>query len=511
MSRVNFNDGKITQDILRTAFPMLIAQILNLLYSIIDRVYIGRIPDVGTEALGAVGLCFPIIILITGFTNMFGLGGSPIFSMALGRGDKKEAAEVENTAFRLLIVTALTITIIGELFGGPLLRLFGATGAELPMSLSYLRIYLIGTIFIMLATGMNAYINAQGYSVDGMISVTIGAAANLILDPIFIFAFGMGVQGAAAATVISQLLSVLYVLRFLFGNPFRRRSKTVSLRTSVPAAPEQTAADRTGPGSENTGTVLKDPEGLRAASAAGIPGPGARKNEFPITFAFSFPHAKEIISLGTAPFIMQCTNSLVSIACNNVLMSVGGSLYVSVYTIVSSVRSILDTPVMAITEGASPVLSFNYGARRPANVRKGIKVMLALTLPYTFVVWLLVMFVPEFFVRIFSSDAEIMADASRALHLYFFAFIFQSFQYAGQTVFKALGFKMHAIFFSLFRKVVLVVPLTFALPYLFGMGTDGVFIAEPVSNVIGGMACFITMLLTILPVLRRMEDGNPAA
>ena len=461
MSKVDFSDGRITQDILRTSFPMLVAQILNLLYSIVDRVYIGRIPEVGTEALGAVGLCFPIIILITGFTNMFGLGGSPLFSMAMGRGDKKEAAEVENTAFRLLILTALTITVIGEIFGGPLLLLFGATQAELPMSLSYLRIYLIGTIFIMLATGMNAYINAQGYSVDGMISVTIGAAANLILDPIFIFAFGLGIQGAAAATVISQFLSVSYVLHFLFGNPFRQKGPAVAK--------------------------------------------GARKNEFPITFTLRFPHAGEIISLGTAPFIMQCTNSLVSIACNNVLMSVGGSVYVSVMTIVSSVRSILDTPVMAITEGASPVLSFNYGAKRPGNVKKGIRVMLMLTLPYTFIVWLLVMLVPEFFVRIFSSDTEIMADASRALHLYFFAFIFQSFQYAGQTVFKALGKKKRAIFFSLFRKVVLVVPLTFALPYLFGFGTDGVFIAEPISNVVGGMACFLTMCFTILPELKRME------
>ena len=457
MKKVDFGDGKITSDILRTSFPMLIAQVLNLLYSIVDRVYIGRIPDVGTEALGAVGLCFPLIILITGFTNMFGMGGSPLFAMAMGRGDKKSAAEIENTAFRLLIVTAVSIAVIGELFGGPLLLLFGATRSEIPMALSYLRIYLIGTVFIMLATGMNAYINAQGYSIDGMISVTIGAAANLILDPLFIFALGLGIQGAAAATVLSQLLSCAYVMIFLFGIPSKKQ----------PAR--------------------------------------RRKNEFSISFAFRFPHAKDIISLGTAPFIMQCTNSLVSIACNNVLMRVGGSVYVSVYTIVSSVRSILDTPVMAITEGATPVLSYNYGARRPRGVRKGLVVMLLLTLPYTFIVWLLVMTCPEFFVRIFSSDTQIMADASRALHLYFFAFIFQSLQYSGQTMFKALGKRGRAIFFSLFRKVVLVVPLTYALPYLFGFGTDGVFIAEPISNVVGGLACFLTMLLTILPELKAME------
>lgn len=448
LKKVDFSDGKVTKDILQTAFPMLIAQVLNLLYSIVDRMYIGRIPNVGTQALGAVGLCFPIIILITGFTNMFGMGGSPLFSMALGRGDKEEAKEIQNTAFRLLLLTALTIMVIGELFGGPLLLLFGATQEELPMCLSYLRIYLLGTAFIMLATGMNTYINAQGYSVDGMISVTIGAAANLILDPIFIFVLGLGVQGAAIATVLSQFLSVSYVMHFLFGS----------------------------------------------------------RNEFRIHFAFHFPHAKEIVSLGTAPFIMQVTNSLVQIACNNVLMAVGGSLYVSVMTIVSSVRSILDTPVMAITEGASPVLSYNYGARRPANVRRSIFVMMKITLPYTIVVWLLVMLFPEFFVGIFSNDAEIMQDASRALHIYFFAFIFQSFQYSGQTVFKALGKKKRAIFFSLFRKVILVVPLTFILPYVFHLGIDGVFMAEPISNVVGGLACFITMLITIMPELKRMEQ-----
>ena len=451
VAKVNFNNGKIAQNILQTALPMLVAQVLNLLYSIVDRVFIGRIPEVGTEALGAVGLCFPIIILITGFTNMFGMGGSPLFSMALGEGDRKKAGEIQNTAFRLLLLVAIIIMILGEVFNAPLLRLFGATEAELPMAQSYLRIYLLGTAFIMLATGMTSYINAQGYSVDGMIAVTIGAVANLILDPVFIFALGLGIQGAAVATVISQCLSMLYVLRFLFG----------------------------------------------------------KKNDFPTSLAWKFPHAKDIVTLGVTPFIMQVTNSLVSIACNNVLMAVGGSVYVSVMTIVSSVRSILDVPVMALTEGSSPTLSFNYGAKRPDNVRRAIKVMMMLAFPYTVVAWILVMAFPEFFVQIFSSDTEILADATRALHLYFFAFIFQSFQYCGQTVFKALGKKKRAIFFSLFRKVILVVPLTFILPYVFGLGTDGVFMAEPVSNVVGGLACFITMLSTILPELKRMEKESP--
>ena len=447
MKKVDFNNGKITQNILQTALPLLAAQILNLLYSIIDRVYIGHIAETGTQALAAVGLCFPLIVLITGFTNMFGMGGSPLFSMALGRGDKEEAGQIINTAFRLLIVFAAILLAVGEIFGGPILLAFGATKAELPMALSYLRIYLIGTPFIMLATGMNSYINAQGYAVNGMISVTIGAVSNLILDPVFIFAFGLGIRGAAIATVISQLFSAAYVMLFLFKG----------------------------------------------------------KNEFKITFAFKFPHGKEIAALGTSPFIMQVTNSIVTIVCNNVLMDVGGAVYVSAMTIVSSVRSILDTPVMTFAEGASPVMSFNYGAKRPANVKKSIRVMLTLMLPYTAVVWALVMIFPEMFVRIFSSDAEIMADASRALNLYFFAFIFQSFQYCGQTVFKALGKKYKAIFFSLFRKVILVVPFTLIFPYVFNFGTDGVFMAEPVSNVVGGLACFITMLCTVLPELKKMK------
>lgn len=447
MKKVDFENGTITHNILQTAFPMLIAQVLNLLYSIVDRIYIGRIPGAGTEALGAVGLCFPVILLVTGFTNMFGMGGAPLFSMALGERNRDKAQQIQNTAMRLLVLCAAGIILIGEIFGGPILLLFGATMAELPMALSYLRIYLAGTFFIMVSTGMNAYINAQGFSVIGMLSVTLGAVTNLILDPIFIFGLGLGVQGAAVATVLAQLLSFVFVMSFLLG----------------------------------------------------------KKNELPIRPGTKLPYAGEIASLGLAPFIMQVTNSLVQIACNSVLMKYGGALYVSVMTIVSSVRSILDVPVMAITDGASPAISYNYGAARPGNVRKAIRVMMFLALPYTILIWGMVMLFPFFFVRIFSDAPEILEDASWALHLYFFAFVFQSFQYSGQTVFKALNKKGKAIFFSLFRKVILVVPLTFLLPRLAGLGTDGVFMAEPVSNVVGGLACFVTMLATVLPELARMN------
>ncbi len=452
MKKVDFEHGSIPMNILQTAFPMLVAQVLNLLYSIVDRIYIGRIPGTGTQALGAVGLCFPIIILVTAFTNMFGTGGAPLFSMALGKGDRREAEEVQNTAFRLLILTAIVLTLVGELLGGPLLLLFGATEAELSVSLSYLRVYMIGTVFIMLATGMNSYINAQGFPVIGMVSVTIGAVANLVLDPLFIFTLGFGVEGAAIATVLSQLLSFLFVLHFLYG----------------------------------------------------------KRNEIRVSFAWSFPHAVDIISLGLAPFVMQFTNSLVQIVCNSMLMQYGGTMYVSIMTIISSVRSILEVPVMSIGEGASPVISYNYGAGKPKRVKRAMLVMLVTAMPYTIATWLFVTKAPGFFVRIFSEDETLLSEASRALQLYFYAFVFQSLQFSGQTVFKALNKKRRAIFFSLFRKVILVVPLTCLLPRLWDLGTDGVFMAEPVSNVVGGTACFVTMLLTILPELRRMECAVPS-
>lgn len=458
MKQVDFQDGKITQNIARTAFPMLVAQVLSLLYSIVDRIYIGRIPGEGTSALGAAGLCFPVIILITGFTNMYGMGGAPLFAMELGRGDHDRAEKIMNTSFRLLVTTALLIMVLGELFAEPLLCIFGAVDISMDYALIYLRIYLTGTLFSMVTTGMNPFINAQGFPGIGMLSVIIGAVSNLILDPFFIFTLQMGVSGAAVATVISQGLSMLLVSYYIFGNKLKQRIRMERIR------------------------CVKD----------------------------AFPFAGDITGLGMAPFIMQCTNSLVQIVCNSVLMTFGGELYVSIMTIVSSIRQILDAPVMAVVEGASPVISYNYGAKKGGNVRKAMAIIMLASVPYTLVVWLLILWRPTMFISIFSSDRTLLADAVPALHLYFFAYIFQSLQYSGQTVFKALNKKKHAVFFSLFRKAVMVIPLTYLFPYLFGLGANGVFMAEPVSNVIGGAACFTTMLLTILPELKQMESTSTA-
>lgn len=454
MKRIDFENGTVTQNILGAALPMLVAQILNLLYNIVDRVYIARIPNVGTAALGAVGLCFPLIIIITAFANLFGSGGAPLFSIFRGQKDPQKATRIMNTSFSMVVSSGVVLMIIGLLFAKPLLMLFGSSGSALTFALPYMMIYLIGTLPSMIAVGMNPFINAQGYSIIGMLSVTIGAIANLILDPLFIFGFGLGVEGAAVATVISQCLSAGFVLFFL--------TKKSELKVRF-----------------------------------------LRKNEF----AQCISYAKNIISLGTAGFIMQLTNSLVTICCNNVLSVTGGDIYISVMTIISSVRQLVETPIYAINEGASPIISYNYGARRPRRVKKAGIVMGLMIFCYTAIMWSLILVAPGMLIRVFSSDNALIRDSIPMLKLYFAAFIFMDLQYIGQTIFKSLNKKKQAIFFSLLRKVFIVVPLTYLLPYTFHIGTAGVFIAEPVSNVIGGAICFITMLCTVLPELKRMENN----
>ena len=452
MKRIDFENGTITGNILGAGLPMLVAQLLNLLYNVVDRIYIARIPGEGTAALGAVGLCFPLIVIITAFANLFGSGGAPLFSIYRGKKKEPEAVCIMNTSFTMLSASALILMVIGMCFARPLLILFGASSEALTYALPYLMVYLIGTLPSMLSVGMNPFINAQGYSVIGMISVAIGAVANLLLDPLFIFVLGFGIRGAAIATVISQVLSAVFVLYFL--------TKKSELKVRL-----------------------------------------LHKDEIPKCINY----AKNITSLGTAGFIMQITNSLVTICCNNVLSVTGGDIYISVMTIVSSVRQLVETPIYAMNEGTSPILSYNYGAVRPARVRKAILVLGMMILAYTVVMWSLIILVPGTLIRVFTSDTSLIQDTIPALNQYFAAFIFMDLQYIGQTVFKSLNKKKQAIFFSLLRKVFIVVPLTYLMPYALHMGTRGVFLAEPVSNVIGGSLCFITMLCTVLPELKRME------
>lgn len=355
-------------------------------------------------------------------------------------------------SFVLLVGTGVVLTVAGLIGYRPVLQLFGASEVTLPYAADYIRIYLMGTVFVMIAVGMNPFINSQGFGNVGMLSVLIGAVINMILDPILIFGFHMGVRGAAVATVFSQLCSAVWVMAFLTG-------KKVPLRL--------------------TGGMLK----------------------------LSLQRAKSIVALGVSGFIMSFTNSLVQVVCNTTLQLYGGDIYVGVMTVLNSVREICTLPVQGFTNGASPVMSFNYGERAYDKVKKAIKFITAVCVLYTLFIWGVLKVIPQFFIKIFNSDPVMIEKGVPALHIYFFGFCFMALQFTGQSVFVALGKSRKAVFFSLLRKAFIVVPLTLLLPRI-GMGVDGVFWAEPISNLLGGSACFLTMLGTVLPELKRRVETN---
>ncbi len=456
MKQIDFANDKIFRTIVQTAIPMLIAQVLNLLYNIVDRIYISRIPRIGTTALGAVGLCFPIVIIITAFTNLYAGGAAPLFSIARGKGKYKNANKILNLCFSLELISGLILLLLFILFGRVVLSIFGADAEGLRYALPYLRIYLTGTVFSMIAGGLNPLINAQGFPGIGMMTVILGAVSNLILDPIFIFLLGMGVSGAAVATVISQGISAGAVLIFLTG-------KRAEYRIGKPS-------------------VLIIFKEIR--------------------------QVKEILALGIASFMMQVTNSLVQIVCNRELTAAGGHIYVSVMTILSSIRQMMEVPLLAMADGTAPIISFNYGARNGDRIKRAIRILFCMMMTYALVGWGLIVRCSEFFIGIFTNETELTALSIPALHIYFFAYIFMTLQYTGQTVFKSMNYKKQSIFFSLLRKVIIVVPLSILLPRYFGLGTNGVFIAEPVSNFIGGTACFIAMLIIVMPGLKKLKPSG---
>lgn len=454
--QIDFSKGSVRKSTLAVAAPMLVAQALNLLYNIVDRIYIGKIPGEGTIALAGVGLCFPVITLVTAFANLFGLGGAPLFSIARGQQDETGARRIMANAYFMLLVTGGVLTVLGIALHKPILYLLGASDATYPYAASYLTIYLLGTVFVMTSLGLNPYINSQGFARIGMMTVLLGAAANIVLDPVFIFVLDMGVRGAAVATILSQLLSSIWALRFLTG---KRAELSMNFRGFRP----------------------------------------------------DFGCIRKITILGTASFVMSFTDSLVQGACNVMLRQFGGDLYISVMTVINSVRQISQTPVMAISDGASPVISFNYGARAYHRVQQAIKFMTQLGFGYTLLIWGLISAFPTFFIRIFNHEAELIHVAVPALHLYFFGFVMMAFQFAGQCVFKSLGRARMAIFFSIFRKVIIVVPLTLLLPHIGGLGVNGVFLAEPISNCVGGLLCYITMRRTVLLQLREEDEREGAS
>ena len=438
----DFSQGSVYRHVLSLALPMTVAQLVQILYNVVDRIYIGHLPGASSLALTGLGLTFPVITLILAFTNLFGMGGAPLCSIARGRGDTERAERIMGSTLTMLLAASVVLTVLGQVFLRPLLFLFGASDDTWPYAAAYLRIYLICTPLAMVGTGMNGFINAQGFGRVGMVTTLMGAAANIVLDPVFIFLLDMGVSGAAVATVLYQLLSAAWVMRFLLG----RR------------------------------TLLK----LR-----------------PANLRPDWPLVGEIARLGTAGFVMSASNGAVQIACNTTLRAFGGDVYVGVMTVLSSVRDVVSLPCQGLNNASQPVLGFNFGARKYDRVVRVIRFTAATSVGYMLLAWLAVFLFPRPIMSVFNSSPALLDAGAPAMHLYFFGFFMMALQISAQSVFVGLGLSRQAIFFSILRKIIIVVPLTLLLPRVGGLGVTGVFLAEPISNFIGGAASFTTMVLTL--------------
>lgn len=427
----DFSKGNIPAVVMRMALPLIAAQLVNVLYNVVDRIYIGHIPNVGSMALTGVGIALPVISILSAFAGLFGQGGAPLCSMAHGRGDNDEASRVMGNAFSMLLVSSVALGLLTWAFLDPVITVFAAGKEASSYAREYLAVYLIGTTFSFVSLGMNVYINAQGFATRGMLTVLLGAAA---------------------ATVLSQALSAAWCFLFL------RSSKTpleLSWRTMAP-----------------------------------------RKKIM-----------GRIMSLGVADFVMGATNSAIQTVANRQLGLYGGDLYVGAITVVNSLRTIFTEIIHGFGSGIQPVLAFNYGAGQKKRVLETIRFSTLGAAVFSLLVWAVFMLFPEPLIRIFTPDEALIAVAVRAVRIYFCGFVFMSLQFVAQNSFRSLGKARQAIFFSLLRKIVLVVPLMLLLPGVFGLGADGVYWSEPISDLLGGGAAFTTLMLTVYrPLAKELKE-----
>lgn len=430
-SKTNLGEESIGKLLVSLALPAIVAQLVNVLYNIVDRIFIGRMAD-GEIAMAGVGVAFPIIMIISAFSALIGMGGAPIAAIKMGEKDNDGAEKIISNSFSTLIIIGLICTIGFLIFKEDLLRAFGASDSTIGYAIEYLTIYLIGTVFVQIALGMNPFINTQGFAKTGMITVIIGAIINIVLDPIFIFGLNLGVKGAALATIISQFVSAIWVLAFLFGKK----------------------------------SILK------------------------IRVGYLVPDLKvllPIVALGVSPFIMQSTESLVLISMNNKLQMYGGDLAVGAMTIMSSIMQIVTLPLMGLSQGAQPIISYNFGAKNIDRVKKTFKLLLISCLIYTFTMWISLMIFPEIFVSIFNNKQELIEITSWSMRIFFGGIFMFGAQIACQQTFLALGQAKISLIMALLRKVVLLVPLIFILPMFFEDKLKAVLFAEPISDIIAAL------------------------
>ena len=440
----------------KLAIPTVVAQLINMLYNIVDRIYIGHMPEIGDLALTGVGVCMPIIMIVSAFAAFVSSGGAPRASIFMGKKDMESAEKTLGGCFGLQIIISAILTVVLLIWSKDLLLAFGASENTIPYATDYMGIYAIGTVFVQLTLGMNAFITAQGFTKISMISVIVGAVANIILDPIFIYGLDMGVKGAALATIISQALSCIWVIAFL-------SSKKSLLK-------------------------LK------------------RKNFIPIP-KIVLP----CIALGTATFIMQASESVISVCFNSSLLKYGGDIAVGAMTILTSVMQFALLPTQGFAQGAQPILSYNYGAKNTDRVKKTYKILLAVCLTYSVMMWSAVLIFPKAFVSIFTPEAELIAFASKALRIYFAGMILFGIQIACQMTFVSLGKALSSVTVAVVRKFVLLLPLIYIVPNFVSDKTIGVYLAEPIADILAVTFTAILFVFQFKKALGKIEneEGYP--
>ena len=433
------------------AVPTITSQVVNALYNMVDRMYIGHIPEIGADALTGVGVCFPIIMIISAFAFLVGVGGSPRASIYMGKKDNDTAEKILGNCFTALIVCAIALTIIVLLFKEPLLYLFAASEDTIGYAMDYITIYAVGTIFVQLTLGLNAFISAQGCSKISMLTVIIGAVTNIVLDPIFIFLFDMGVKGAALATVFSQALSAAWAIWFLFSKH----------------------------------TVLR-----------------LRKENFKPSWKILAP----CIALGVAPFVMQATESVLVLCFNSSLLAYGGKLAVGAMTILSSVMQFAMLPLQGLTQGGQPIISYNYGAKNAERVKKAFKLQTISCFAYAFILWALIMLFPGMFVSIFTGDPALSEITIWALRIYMAAIFMMGLQISCQQTFIAFGNSKISAFLAVFRKIIVLIPLIYILPMILEDDVFAVFLAEPIADVIA-VATTVTLFYKEFKKLQQQMEA----
>lgn len=429
--------GRIGKLLFKLAIPSVIAQVVNMLYNIIDRIYIGHMPEVGSDALTGVGVCLPLILIVSAFAALISSGGAPRASIKMGQKNYAEAEEILGNCFTLQIIISVVLTVLLLIFNESFLMTFGGSSDTISYATSYMNIYAIGTIFVQLTLGMNGFISCQGFTKHSMISVAIGAVVNIMLDPIFIFAFNMGVSGAALATVIAQAVSTIWVLRFL-----RSDKSFIKLKTSL--------------------MKLK----------AGVIMP--------------------CILLGLATFIMQASESVIAICFNSSLQHYGGDLEVGAMTILSSVMQFAMMPMQGVAQGAQPIISYNYGAKNKERVKSIFKLLTIVCLIYSFTLWASIMLFPTGFAKIFSSDNSLVPFTARMLKIYCGGLCLFGIQIACQMTFVSIGSSLSSISVAVFRKFIILIPLIYIIPHLVADPVKGVYLAEPIADI---MAVLFTICL----------------